>query len=251
MLAAEFLTEPCSFIILSVYSPFTTGSFQTVLFQKDPPFGLISIFNYISLQTSLTFVRPETKLQMEACGPPYFMSHSDSILHREGPATKSLDPGSTYPHPRTPLQRHVVHVSGSGRGTPVTSSTHGKIDPGKDWGSFWKETWFHWQWIPEPRREHIGCGWAPVPLVTWTWVELEGSQTGALSKVQGPVWAPCLSRLKHGTFTARLSWKQCLILFSSVLATPMTFSSPAATPFHWDISVHMSSPVGSQWSFLI
>ena len=26
-----------------------------------------------------------------------------------------------------------------------------------------------------------------VPLVMWTWVELEGSQTGALSKVQGPV----------------------------------------------------------------
>ena len=163
MLAAELLTEPCSSLsFLSVVSISPSPQvLSNCAFLKGPSLGLISIFNYISLQTSSNFCEAWAKLQMEACGPPYFMSHSDSILYREGPATKSLDPWSTYPHP--------LHLSPKTCGPCLRFRQRHTSDiihpwedrPRKRLASALKRDLVPFgQWIPESRREHIGCGWA-------------------------------------------------------------------------------------------
>ena len=94
-----------------------------------------------------------------------------------------------------------------------------------------------------------------VPWVMWTWVGLEGSQIGTLSKFQGPAqfelpvgpgWSMVL--LLQPDFLKAMS---SLAFFCSCHTYEL--SSPAATPFHWDgfVAVTDALPAGSQWSFLI
>ena len=63
-----------------------------------------------------------------------------------------------------------------------------------------------------------------VPLATWTWVELEGSQAGALSEVQGPHKFPvCPGRSMVLLSQPDFFEKQRLTLLSPIPATFMTF----------------------------
>ena len=161
MLAAELLTAPCfslSFLSMVSISP-SPQALSNCAFSKGPSLHFISISNYTSLQTSSNFCEAWDKTIDGSLWPT--LLHFWLWLHSTSwrPFIPESRPWSTYPHPLHPSPKTCGQVSGSERGTLVTSSMEDR--PRKRLVSALKRGLVPFgQWIPEPKREHIGCGWA-------------------------------------------------------------------------------------------